>query len=78
MILCGIGLAFILLSIYIGSVWTEESVAKDIVVYILDIIATVPFWGAMEICIIDNRERRRKLSNIRRRFNTIEFRRKDA
>ena len=71
--LCGIGLFFILLSIWLGSVWTAESTVRDVVLYILDIVATVPFWGAMEICIIDNRERRRKILNIKRRFHTIEF-----
>ena len=74
--LCGVGVIFILLSILIGNVWESESIAKEIVVYVLDIVATVPFWGAMEICIIDNREKRRKITNITRRFHTIEFRQK--
>jgi len=64
---------FIVLSVWINRIWESESFAEEIVVYMLDIIATVPFWGAMEIYIIDNRERRRKIFNIRRRFHSIEF-----
>ena len=76
--LCGVGLAFILLSIWVGSAWQTESLAKEVVVYILDIVATVPFWGAMEIYIIENREKRRRITNITRRFHTIEFVRKNS
>lgn len=76
--LCLAGLSFILLVTWIESVWTEESALRNIVSYILDIAATVPFWGAMEICFIDNSERRRRLMNIRKRFSEIEFRHQPA
>lgn len=72
--LCGAGILFILLSIWVSNIWNTESIAKEIVVYVLDIVATVPFWGAMEIYLIDNREKRRKITNITRRFHTIDFR----
>ena len=76
--LCATGLVCILLATWIGNVWKEESRLRDIVSYILDIVATVPFWAAMEIYFIDNAERRRKLLNLSKRFKKIEFRRKQA
>ena len=76
--LCLIGVVCILLSIWVNKVWTDESTLMDIVVYVLDIAATVPFWAAMEIYFIDNSERRRQLLNLKKRFAGIEFRRKEA
>ena len=76
--LCATGLMFILLAIWIGNIWKEESMLRNIVAYILDIAATVPFWAAMEIYFIDNSERRRKLINLKKRFERIEFRHKQA
>jgi len=55
--LCLTGVIFILLSIWINSIWKEESILRDIVAYVLDIAATVPFWAAIEIYFIDNSER---------------------
>jgi hypothetical protein len=76
--LCLIGIVCILLSIWVNNIWTEENTLREIVVYVLDIAATVPFWAAMEIYFIDNSERRRKLVNLRKRFDGIEFRQKQA
>ena len=55
--LCLTCVIFILLSIWINSIWKEESILRDIVAYVLDIAATVPFWAAIEIYFIDNSER---------------------
>lgn len=74
--LCLIGVLCILLSIWVNRIWTDESTLRDIVVYVLDIAATVPFWAAMEIYFIDNSERRRQLVNLKKRFAGIEFCRK--
>ena len=71
--LCLAGIACILLSIWVNNIWTEESTLREIVVYVLDIAATVPFWAAMEIYFIDNKERRRRLLNLKKRFAGIEF-----
>lgn len=73
----GIGILLILLFVWISKIWTEESEARSIAEFILEIVATVPFWAAMEIYIIDNSERRRTLMNLRRRFRRIEFVTKD-
>ena len=72
-----IGLAFILLYVLLGRSWTNESTVRQIVFYILNIAATVPFWGAMEIYLINGSERRKNVANIRKRFNSISFCRKD-
>jgi len=75
--LCILGLVFILATVLLGQVWTEESTVRDIVFFILDIVATVPFWGAMEVYLIDGSERRKTAANIRKRFNSISFRQKE-
>lgn len=75
--LCLIGVACILLSIWVNNIWKDESTLREIVVYVLDIAATVPFWAAMEIYFIDNNERRRKLLDLKKRFASIEFCRKE-
>ena len=77
LLLCVIGLAFILLTAWLNRLWTSEGTAKDIVFFILDIVATVPFWGAMDIYLVEGSERRKSAANIRKRFNSISFRRKD-
>ena len=76
LILCATGLAFILLSAWLNQVWKEEGTVRDIVFFIMDIIATVPFWGAMDIYLVEGSERRRTAANIKKRFNSISFHRK--
>ena len=71
--LCLTGVVCILLSIWVNNIWKDESTLRDIVVYVLDIAATVPFWAAMEIYFIDNKERRRRLLALKKRFAGIEF-----
>ena len=78
LLLCGIGILFILLYIFVERSWNDESAAREIVTYVLDIIATVPFWGAMETYIIDNSETRKDLLNLKRRFHNVSFSRKNS
>ena len=73
----GIGALLILLFVWLSNIWTKESQARTIAEFILEIVATVPFWAAMEIYFIDNSERRRTLMNLKRRFHRIEFVTKD-
>ena len=77
LILCTIGFVFILLTAWLNRLWTEEGTVKEIVFFMLDIVATVPFWGAVNIYLVEGSERRRTAANIRKRFNSISFRRKD-
>lgn len=76
MILCGIGLIFILLSVWLNRIWTDDGTVRKVLLFILDLVATVPFWGALNICLIDGSERRKTVANIRKRFNSISFHRK--
>lgn len=73
LILCWIGLAFVLLTAWLNRLWTDGGAVRDIAFFILDIVATVPFWGAMHICFVEGSERRKTAMNIRRRFNSISF-----
>lgn len=74
--LCAIGLLFILASIYIGNVWTDGGTAQEIVMFFLDIFATVPFWAAVEIYVVDSSEKRETVRNLLLRFHAITFRKK--
>ena len=73
LILCLTGLLFILLTTWLARLWTDEGTGRDIVFFILDIVATVPFWGAMDIYLVEGSEKRRTAANIRKRFNSISF-----
>ena len=74
--LCATGLIFFLISIYLGRSWTDGGMAGEIVSFILDILATVPFWGAMEVFLIDNRRRRRTAADLAKRSYAITFHKK--
>ena len=76
LILCAIGLVFILLSVWLNHLWTEEGTVRNIVFFFLDIVATVPFWGAMDIYLVEGSERRKTAANIGKRFNSISFHQK--
>ena len=73
LVLCAIGLAFILFTAWLNRLWTNEGTAKEILFFCLDIVATVPFWGAMDIYLVEGSERRKTAANIRKRFSSISF-----
>ena len=77
LILCAIGLVFVLLSVWLDRLWTNEGTVKNIIFFILNIVATVPFWGAMDIYLVKGSEKRKTAANIRKRFNSISFQRKE-
>ena len=77
LILCAIGLVFILLTTWLNRLWTDEGTVRNIVFFLLDIVATVPFWGAMDIYLVKGGKRRKTAANIRKRFNSISFHRKN-
>ena len=76
LILCAVGLAFVLMNVWLDRLWADEGTAKRVVFYLLDIVATVPFWGAMDLYLVKGGKRRRTAANVRKRFNSISFRRK--
>ena len=73
LLLCGIGLIFILISIGLEQVPFANETLKSILAYILDIMATVPFWGAMEIYLISNNEQRKFVAEKLLQFHQISF-----
>ena len=72
--MCLTGIAFIILLIFLGRTLSEESALNEFLLYALDIVATVPFWCAMEIHFIDNKENRRVVFNVLKRFGAVTFR----
>jgi len=71
--LIGVGVAFFLVMMLISRLWCTESVWKDIFVYISDIATTVTFWEAMTILVVEQKEKRAYLRNLRNRFSAIRF-----
>lgn len=71
--LIGIGTALFVAMILINNLWTGESLFKSIFAYVSDIAATVTFWEAMNILIVENMETRRHMSNLAGRFESIRF-----
>ena len=74
--MCLTGMVFIVLSVMLGRIWDDSSFLNGFVTYVLDIIATVPFWCAMEIYFIDNKENRIQAINLMRRYGGISCHRK--
>ena len=70
------GIVFIIISIMVNRMWADDSFLFEIVAFILDIVATVPFWGAMDIYFIENKERRKKIVDVTKRFESITFHQK--
>lgn len=60
-------------TILIESVWRGDSVWKDIVIYLSDIAATVAFWEALSILVIERSENRSYLIDLASRFSSIRF-----
>ena len=75
--LCGLGLILVLASIGINLWWAGDSIAKQIVTFVLEIAATVPFWSAADIYFVQGGERRRNVANFVRRFHSITFHKKE-
>ncbi len=73
LLLCGIGLVFILISIAVENVSMANETLKTIIAYVLDIMATVPFWGAMEIYLINNNEQKKYITDKLLQFHSISF-----
>lgn len=71
--LIGIGVVFFLIMLLINNLWQNDSVWKDIFVYISDIATTVTFWEAMTILVVQQKENRSYLKNLTDRFSTIRF-----
>ena len=75
LIIIGIILFGIMLSVNL--LWKSESVAKQIISYVMDIGTTVTFWEALTILIVQNKERGDLTKDLLRKFGKIEFMKKD-
>lgn len=76
--LCALGLVFVLASIGVNVWWDSDSIAKQIIAFIMEIAATVPFWSAVDIYFVKNGEKRRNAVNFARRFHNITFYKKEV
>lgn len=75
--LCALGLVFVLLSIGINLMWKDGGVIKEIIAFVMEIAATVPFWSAADIYFVQGGERRRNVANFINRFHAITFHKKE-
>ena len=71
--LIGIGLVFLVSMILITTLWHSESVLKTIFSYVFDIATTVTIWEAMNILLVESKERRSVIMNLEKRFYSIKF-----
>ena len=78
LLLCGIGLLFGLLYFYVLVNFPDGGTLQEIGLFFLEIIATVPFWGAADIFFVDNSEQRKAVKKLKKRFHQITFTEKSA
>lgn len=71
--LIAIGIVSLISMLLITWLWTQESLFREIVTYVLDIATTVVIWEAMTMLLVENKERRSYLKNILIRFGSISF-----
>lgn len=71
--LIAIGIVSLISMLLITWLWTQESLFRKIVTYVLDIATTVVIWEAMTMLLVENKERRSYLKNILIRFGSISF-----
>ena len=71
--LCGIGILMILIYFSLDFMWGSEGAVKTIIMFVLEILATVPFWGAADIFFVGNGEQRETVRGFKKRFHTITF-----
>ena len=69
----GLGVGMFFATVLIGNVWQSDSVWKDIIIYLSDIAATVAFWEALSILVIERSENRSYLIDLASRFSSIRF-----
>ena len=71
--LMGVGVVFFMFMLIINHLWESESIWKEIFSYISDIATTVTFWEAMTILVVEQKENRAYMKNLRTRFSAIRF-----
>ena len=71
LIVTGIVCFFAMLSVQY--IWNSESILKDIIFYIFDIVTTVAFWEAMTILVVEQTEKHSVRKNLKKRLSSIHF-----
>ncbi|MCR5761693.1 MAG: hypothetical protein K6F82_06885 [Sphaerochaetaceae bacterium] len=67
------GLILLVATLFIEKFWVNGGFSKKVFSYVIDIATTVTIWEAMNILLVDMKEQRRYLKNIRKRFHSIRF-----
>lgn len=68
-----IGVTLLVGMILLLSLWKDGGTLKEVISYVLDIAATVTIWEAMNILIVENKERRAYYKNLIKRYGDIKF-----
>ena len=75
--LMSIGLVMFVAMMLINGLWNVSSVLKDIFLYVSDIAATVAFWEALTILVVERSESGFARTSLVHRFASIKFRKGD-
>lgn len=68
-----LGVFLLIALLLVRTLWKSGGVAKEIITYIMDIGATVTFWEALTILIVENKEKRDLNKQYLMRFSSISF-----
>lgn len=68
-----IGVTLLVGMILLLSLWKDGGTLKEVISYVLDIASTVTIWEAMNILIVENKERRTYYKNLIKRYGDIKF-----
>ena len=73
LLLCLVGLIISFIYFWVDFLWVSEGALKEIIMFILEILATVPFWGAADIYFVGNSEQRETVRRFKKQFYAISF-----
>ena len=71
--LISIGIVFFAAMLLVNKLWDGDSIWRDLFVYVSDITTTITFWEAVRIIVVEQKEKRTYIKNIRSRFSEIHF-----
>ena len=71
--LIGIGTVMLVGMILINALWNAENIFKTIFSYVADIAATVTYWEALNILVVEDKENRSYVTGLVKRFGGIKF-----
>lgn len=71
--LIGAGTLLLLATIFLSVFWTNDGIYREIIMYVLDIAATVSYWEALTILIVKRKEDFGNRKDLISRFAAISF-----